>query len=190
MAIQRAIVRGNLADLVQMRNMFTASVVATGGDTADMLWDTYIGSILSPLVPLFPPGVSFTSREIQELNQGVWQTIFDDPISYVGTKLNFNQMPNAVAFVFIAKTIVQRVVGRKFFSGLTEDSVNENVISVGSVAAIAQSFAAYIGPWTTIAGSTFSPGVVDKSGVFHPFVGGFVSSFIGSMRRRKPGVGM
>lgn len=190
MVVQRAIVRGTILNLVQTRNMFTAQLTVTGGDTADMLWDTYLSSVISPLTPYLMNTVSFTSREIQELNQGIWQTVFDDPISYVGQSSTQDQLPNAVAFVFIAKTLVQRVVGRKFFSGLSEQWSNGNQVVGAAIAALASSLAAYLGPWTSLGGSTFAPGVVDRSGVFQAFTGGFVSTFLGSQRRRKPGVGM
>lgn len=190
MSVQRAIVRGMIANLVNTRNMLTAQITLVGGDTDDMLWDIYIQGILNPILPLLATVVTFNSREIQELNQGIWQTVHDDAISYTGSAANFDPLPNAVAFVYIAKTLVQRVVGRKFWSGIAESAATGNTVTVGALAAMVSSFAAYIAPWTSLAGSTFQPGVVDRSGVFQAFTGGFVSSFLGSQRRRKPGVGM
>lgn len=190
MSVQRAILRGTIANLVQTRNMFTAQLTVTGGDDAPSLWDVYLGTILQPLQSVMQNTVTFTSREIQEYVGGTWATIDDAAINYAGTNTANDQMPNATAFVWIAKTLAKRVVGRKFWSGIAETWCGGNTVVGGAVASIAQAFAAYIAPWTSLSGSTFAPGVVDKAGAFHGFTGGFVSTFLGSMRRRKPGVGM
>jgi hypothetical protein len=49
---------------------------------------------------------------------------------------------------------------------------------------------AYLTPFTGIGGGVITPGILDKNNAFRPFVGGYLSSFVGSVRRRKPGNGM
>jgi hypothetical protein len=61
---------------------------------------------------------------------------------------------------------------------------------VGVAEALASLLAAYLTPFEGIGGGTITPGVLDKNESFRPFVSGLVSSVLGTMRRRKPGVGI
>jgi hypothetical protein len=188
--IQRAVVRGTIANLVQTRNMFTAQLDISQADDAIELWEVYLGTVLQPVVGVLQNTVTFSGFELFELSPSGWGTIADVPLTYTGAVTTSEQMPNQVACVWIAKTLGRRVVGRKFWSGLSELFSVVNAMTNDGVLAFAAGFAAYIAPWTSLGGSIFNPGVTNKNDEFFPFVGGFVSSFLGSQRRRKPGVGM
>lgn len=190
MSIQRAIIRGQIANLVETRNMLTAEVSLQGGDLPSTVWDVYIGTILTPLTEVLQDTATFNSREIQEWTNGAWSTIDDDAISYQGANTVDGQVANQMAGVMIGKTTSKRVVGRKFWSGLAETAITGNVIDALPLAEFVDAFTAWITPWQSLSGSVFTPGVLDKDGNFAPFVGGFVSSFLGTCRRRKPGIGM
>jgi hypothetical protein len=133
--------------------------------------------------------VVFTSYELQALSGSQWLTFAEPAVTWAGT-LTGKQAPNQVALVLIGKAVGLFHLGRKFFSGISENTLEGNVLDPANMAKAVSTLAAYITPFTGIGGGTITPGVLDKDLVFHPFVGGFVSSFLGTMRRRRPGYGV
>jgi hypothetical protein len=130
-----------------------------------------------------------SSYELQTYSAGSWVPY--DELTYVtGGTATDDRWPNAVAIVLIAKAAGLRHVGRKFFSPVTEVLATANSLVGTAMISAASGLLAYITPFEGIGGGTITPGVVDKTGTFHPFVGGFVSSLLGSIRRRKPGIGI
>lgn len=189
MTIERAVVSGIIASVVQTRNMFTCDVVPSGGDTDQILWDAYLSSVYTPLTNITADIWHTTSYELQNLSGGHWVPF--DQVSFVKTGADANQQgPNAVAVVLIAKALGLRHIGRKFFSPITENQMYGNTITTAALAYAASVLLAYITPFTGLGGGTITPGVTDAGGTFHAFVGGVVSSLLGSMRRRKPGLGI
>jgi hypothetical protein len=187
--IQRAVVKGILGDLVQTRNLFTADVVESGGDTFAILWDAYLQSIYDEVEPILSITATTISAELQNYTAGDWITF--DELEFVNSGSSTAQaLANAVAFVLIGKAPGKRKMGRKFFSGLTEDTGQVNTLADSVLSAAALTLLAYITPFTGIGGGTITPGILDKDGSFKAFVGGVVSSYLGSMRRRKPGIGI
>jgi hypothetical protein len=190
MTVQRAVVKGTLANVVQVRNIFTASVTPAGGDTAEVLWEAYIGSIYDSFTSILTTIFHTYEYEIQEYILGSWAPVAVVSYSYTGGNDTSDYLPNAVSLVLMGKATGLKHVGRKFFSGLAETGTTGNILSGAAVAQAAAALLAYISPFTGIGGGLIQPGVVDKAGTFHPFVGGAVSSLLGSCRRRKPGNGM
>lgn len=189
MGIQRAVVHGTIGGLVQTRNMFSASMGTTGVDTDASLWTTYLTSIYDPLMAIVSNVWESQLYEIQEYSNGHWPTVAT--VSFVETgEVTGEQIANAVAFVIIAKASGLRHVGRKFFGPLGESTALGNGLVSTQAAHAASCLLAYLTPVTGVGSRVLTPGVVDSSGSFHPFVGGFVSSLLGSMRRRKPGIGI
>lgn len=189
MAIQRLVLKGTISSTVQIRNMFTADVVETGGDVATSLWSAYILSVLDPMTDLLWSGVHFYGYDLMDYTGGHWIPFAEVIISQSGA-VTGQQLANQLAAVLIGKAEGLRHVGRKFLGALSEDNITGNTLDSVAVAAAAATLAAWLTPLVGIGGGTLTPGVVDKDGEFHRFVGGFVSSLIGSMRRRKPGVGL
>src|SRR5512135_797566 len=189
MATERAVVYGSLYSVVQIRHMFTCDVLPSGGDTQQVLWSAYILSVLNPVVGLLTTGTHFYSYELQSYSAGHWVPYDTVNISKTGVDSS-DPLPNAVATVLLGKASGLRHVGRKFLGGLAENNVTGNTLTAAALIVAATTLAAYITPFTGIGGGTITPGVIDNAGTFHPFVGGVVSSLLGSMRRRKPGVGI
>lgn len=190
MTTQRAVVKGDLASAVQVRNVFTCDVVESGGDTAPVLWEAYLNSIYNELMPIMRSILHITSFEMYDLVAGEWVPAGEIEFTYEGAVQSGDFLPNAVAIVLLGKAAGARHVGRKFFSGLPESTAFENGLAVGVASTVAAVLAAYITPFTGIGGGVITPGVVTSSGTFHAFLGGSVSSFLGSIRRRKPSVGI
>lgn len=189
MTTQRCIVKGTLGGTVQVRNMFTADVIESGGDTAELMWGVYLTSMYSTIITMTSNVLAFSTYEMQNRSGGQWVTFGEAPFALTGANAG-DYLPNSVAFVLIAKAAGVRHMGRKFFSAITETTATGNALTTAALSAAAGILLAYITPVTGIGGGTLTPGVLDKSEVFRPFVGGFVSSLLGSMRRRKPGNGI
>lgn len=188
MAIERAVVKGTILGVVQSRAIFTADVVPSGGDTNTLLWTTYVQSIYTPARNVWGGGVVTQTMELYTLTGGSYVTY--DEVSFPNTGGGTaDHLPNAVAWVLLGKAAGLRHVGRKFFGPPDEDHCGSNTLVTAVAANVAAALLAYITPFTGLGGGVITPGVVDKNGTFHPFVGGVVSSLLGSMRRRKPGNG-
>lgn len=189
MAYQRAVLKGTLGGTVQIRNMFSASVVESGGDTQDVLWSAYLTSVIDPICDMCVSLLVYTHYDIQEMVGTQWATVQEVDFPFTGATTG-DQLPNAVALVLLGKASGIKHVGRKFFSGISEPSTTINALATGAVATAALALLGYITPLVGIGGGELTPGVFDKNGAFHPFVGGVISSLMGSMRRRKPGLGI
>ncbi len=189
MAIEKAVVHGLVTNAVQVRNMFTCEVIEQGGDTSAILWEAYLTSVYDPIQNLAGSYLDFTEYEVFRLTGGEWVLIDTQPLDFepgVGTSM----LMNAGAWVLIGKALGIRKMGRKFFSGLPTTMVANNTLTVTGLVYAAQALAGYLTPFTGLGGGTITPGVWGKDAAFHPFVGGVVSAFLGTMRRRKPGVGI
>lgn len=188
MAIQRAILKGYLAQAVNLRMMFTCDVVEVGGDTSQILWDAYMSSLFDTLDGMVHTSVSFYQYELQEWTSPSWVPFDLIDVTEAGTGTG-DVLPNQSAIVLIGKALGLRHIGRKFLSGIPEAAQDAGAIAGLYIAGAAALLLAYVTPFTGIGGGTITPGIKDKNNIFRPFVGGVVSSFLGTMRRRKPGVG-
>jgi len=189
MAIQRATIKGRISSVIETRSVFTADVEPIGGDTSQVLWEAYLTNIIVPLQPLLSVVWTAYEYEITIPAAGHWEPFAVESF-VVGGAASGDALPNAVAAVLIGKASGLRHVGRKFFSPLAESQTVGNSFVSGAASALATALAAYLTVETGIGGGTLTPGVVDSTGNFHAFVGGFVSSIVGSIRRRKPGIGI
>lgn len=189
MATERAVAIGTLGSVVQLRSMFTCDVIPSGGDTAQVLWAAYMDSMMGALTNLTSELVLYSEYELQ-MRVGVSWVPYDlVAATYTGATMTVH-LPNAVSVVLMGKANGLRHVGRKFISGLATYLTDDNGLSAIGITRAADALLAYITPFTGLGGGIITPGVVTSAGVFHPFVGGVVSSILGSMRRRKPGVGI
>lgn len=187
--IERAILKGTALDLVQTRTMFTARL---SNDTAEMngpAWETYIESVFTPVLAIICNVWSTSTVELQYLESGHYITYEERVLSITGSNTG-EPSPNYVAVVLIAKAIGLHALGRKYFTGIPKAIVDGNALLSTHLVGFGNALAAYITPMTGVGMSDVEPGIVDKNFVFHPFVGGQISAFLGTMRRRKPGLGM
>lgn len=189
MAIERAIVTGHILNAVTTKNMFTAEVIEVGGDTSPILWEAYFFTLVPAIAELAAPLVTLETYEIQRWTGTQWQTtgFFDLDFTPANTT---GQIPNSMALVLIGKALGVRRMGRKFIGGLDLTTVAGNILVGPAAANAVLLLAAYLSPVIGLVGGTLQPGIKAGDGNFHPFVGGFVSQFLGTMRRRKPGVGI
>jgi len=189
MPIQRAVIKGLINSAVQTRTIFTAQVTESGGDTAEVLWNAYLGVFYSYASYFISDVWNSQEYELQELQDGQWPVLGLITQEFAGT-VTGQQVANAVAFVLIGKAAGIRHIGRKFLSPLAESVVTGNVVDSSLAVHAGQVILSYVAPFTGLGGGTLVPGVTDHNGGFHPFVGGAVSSLLGSIRKRKPGLGI
>lgn len=189
MGYERLVRKGLLGSVVETRNIYTANLEAQSGDTPQSLWAGYLAGIESP-IQSYLAGV-FTATTVQRFTQSgqSWYPQQEWSIAWAGGNQN-DSVPNMIAAVLIGKVIDHHGFGRKFIPGLAEANTTVNALASGAVAAFATSLAAYISVYTSTHGGTVTPGIMDKNWVFHAFTSGFVSSLLGTMRRRKPGLGI
>lgn len=189
MAIERAVVKGTIGDITEIRNMFTGQVVESGGDTSASLWSVYITDFFGDAVELMPDSVHFYEYEVFTYNGGSW--ILKDTVSMSADGQSSTEgLLNAAAVVLIGKASGLRKVGRKFLGAISEGASSGNGLVSSALINAAAALVNYISPVNGIGGGTLTPGIVSSGGTFHAFVGGSVSSLLGTMRRRKPNVGM
>lgn len=186
---ERAVLKGTIASAVEIRNIFTAEVTEVGADTSELLWDVYMTAMIDDLADLVHSSVHWYAYDVFQLNAGQWELIDEVTVDVDGAN-GGEALLNAAAIVLIGKATGIRHMGRKFISGLSEANVVANGFAVGFAASLATALVSYISPVTGIGGGTLVPGTVDSNGGFWPFVGGVVSSILGTMRRRKPGNGI
>lgn len=189
MTIQRATVFGSISGVVATRTVFTADITIVAGDEPENYWGPYLESFYNPIENYISTIWSSSHVEVTIPEAGHWSPIDTFTFEHVGEETG-QALANAVAGVIIGKAPGLRHFGRKFISPFTEAVVTGNLMDAVLVIAMAQAALAYVSPLTTILGSVLEPGVVDAAGAFHPFVGSTVSSILGSIRKRKPGVGI
>ena len=101
-------------------------------------------------------------------------------------------LPNGVALVMRAGTILAKTVARKYIAGLSEaQAAGAAWVAAAVIDATAFAVDWIVGP-PTVAGRSYQGGVVSsKDGLFKAFTAAAViSSIPGYQRRRKPGVGI
>lgn len=189
MAIRKGVLKGHLFGTVSIRNIFYADITLGEGDTYISAFSDYLSQILTAIRPCMATGWTIETLEIFEKIGSSWYPQTEQAFTWTGTGSG-DQLANAVAAVLIGVVANQKGHGRKFLSGMTEASVNGNSLAGSAVAAFASACAYYIAPYTTPNGGAVVPGIYTKGGIFHSFTNGFVSSLLGSMRRRKPGNGI
>jgi len=187
--IERAVLKGTIASAVEIRNIFTAEITEIGADTSELLWDVYMTALTEDVADLIHNSVHFYAYDVFQLNAGSWELIDEVTIDVDGAN-GGEALLNAAAIVLIGKAAGIRHMGRKFFGALSEANVVGNGFAAGFAASVAAALVSYVSPVTGIGGGSLVPGTVDKNGGFWPFVGGVVSSILGTMRRRKPGNGI
>lgn len=186
----RAVVKGRLAYSVETRNMFEATTNDLTTLSAEQtVLSAWIAAIYAPFASILATAWAAYEVEWQIPITGGWQTASIIPVSFAGTvQGDFSSFQTAV--LLIAKTMTKRVMGKKFFAGLSESTSTGGLLTSGALVYCATALAAWITPFNTSGTGLWYPGVTDKSGTFAPFIGGTVGSILSTMRRRKPGYGI
>lgn len=189
MALSKAVVKALIGGTVEVRNVFSAQITLNGGESMEDVWNAYLSPLYDEVRSILANDWASYSYEILEPSTEGWTPV--DEVSFVRVGVGTTEvLPNAVAAVILGIAPGNRHIGKKFFSAVGTSMTLGNSLISTALAFLADALLVYVGPFTTFSSSTFAPGVIDKYGSFHPFVGGVVSTLLGSQRRRKPGVGI
>jgi len=147
MTVERAILYGTLAEVVQIRNMFTCEVIPSGGDDSEILWGAYMSSMVDAITDLSRDTVHYYQYETQ-----LWETPNWTPLDVVDIDVDgaFNEtgvLPNQVALVLIGKAAGIREIGRKFISGLDEGFQEGGLVIPAYAALLTAVLAAWLTPF-------------------------------------------
>lgn len=118
-----------------------------------------------------------------------WQFMESINVSVTGN-IAGERMPMQVAIVIIGKTATKRTMGRKFIGPTSEACLSDGAIAAGSTAAALDAASAAYTSHTLASGTQAVPMTWSKLKGFHDVVATHVDSLAGTMRRRKPGVGI
>lgn len=187
--IQKCVAKGHVLDAVQTRSIFHGEVTYNGADTPSVLWAGYLDRLFDDILNMFVPAWGLDGYDIYELQSGEFVLIDSQSITKVGTA-GGTALPNRVAGVVIGKVSGSRSFGRKFLSGMNTGALSGNSWIAGLLAQLVTFTGHWISTYNGLGFGSIVPGIYTKTGVFKPFVSGIVDGLIGSITRRKPGLGI
>lgn len=187
--VAKAVLKGRLLGEVQTRNIFYGQADVVLPDTQTMLAILYISEVLTPIRSYISTLWTAEGVDVYNWVAGEWAFIGTQSWSWNGSS-SADILPYQVAAVLLGKTLAKRKLGRKFIAGFTEGASTGASFTGAVLTALGTSALAYVTAYTSSAGSVWAPGIQTKGGTWYSFTGGAVSSLVGSMRRRKPGLGI
>lgn len=189
--IYKMVVKGRLAGTVETRNMFTYEQ-PTGSSTdaaSHIAMRAGLAILYNDLMPLIASVFDTYSIESHKYSTGHWYPVTESAFTHAGSVVaDFESFQTAT--LILAKTAALRTVGRKFFAGVTKNCTLDGAMTTAALAVMATILVDYLATLSGTGSDTYVPGVLDKVGIFRPFVGGSVGTLLSSMRRRKPGYGI
>lgn len=195
--VYRVVEKSRLFGTVEVRNMFTYALTSancTDEEISEAL-STQVDTIFGNIKALCSNQWATYGDEIQK-----WYPAAGGLPGYFLTYDTHNLLKTGElgtditgyqpAILYVLKTAAKRVLGRKFFAGLAEAQTTNGAMAATAAAQLAATLVEILSTVNMGAGGAAAPGVLDKTGVFRPFVGGIAGNIISSMRRRKPGYGI
>lgn len=187
-AVAKMLAPGN----IDIRNVFHFKYLGTGDADSEsqQIIDAIEGDYATYIMPHLWDEFTFTGMDVYDLSQD--RLIGSEAFNVAGgrTLAEAAMLPLQVAAVVTASTTVLRSRGRKFLTVVAEDQQGLGVITN---ATLLGDLAAWAALWiTSIAteNGRFYPGILIKGGpAFAGFTEVAVRTLLGTMRRRKPGVG-
>jgi hypothetical protein len=180
----------------EIRNIFYFLLDGTVGSTAcHLAIGIYLDALYGALSSITTSALHFTDYDLYwwSTSQQPHKWIFDSGRAKVWSGgAGGDTLPLQAAYVILAKVVAWRGFGRKFFAGIPEAQQDLGTVVSGCLAALTTAALHYITP--RVSGTdTITPGIIHYTSPstldFRPFISSTVSNLIGSMRRRKPGVG-
>lgn len=187
--IQKAVLKGRLFGAVETRNIFYAQVSPTSLDTFQILWEGYLDAIFANITTIISTGWVASAIQVFEWQSPDWVPMDEINYTQAGAATG-DALPNLVSAVIVGKVPFQRGFGRKFFSGMVESMCAGDALISNALIALGGAALAYVSVYFGSNSGVLGPGIFKKDNTFHAFSQGFASSLLGTMRRRKPGLGI
>jgi hypothetical protein len=193
MADLKVVAKARLFSTIEVRNVFYCDVdLVSAPEKTDVLSDLgdWVHSVYQGLYTFTVSAFSLYEADVYIWNTSEWIPYGSVPLTFTGFESG-DGLPSQMAAVAIGRTIVKRVFARKFFAGISESAnLNGSLVS-GAVIALGTALAAWITPFTGDAtGLTFTPGTWTQANASASFITGIADAIMGTMRRRKLGVGI
>lgn len=172
----------------QIRNIYTFYWNdVTGLNTLESFINSYLDEVYDAIIGVTVANMVFTEYDVYKWIAPNWSYLGSITKGKTGTEPS-EALPNQMAAVLIGKVLGRRGFGRKFFAGFGEGMQDAGSLAATAIASLVNCALAYVSPRVT-GGVSLTPGVVDKDHNFHAFTSGVVDTILGTMRRRKIGVG-
>lgn len=186
---------GTGANGIQWRSIFYYSTAAdfTPTEAEMQAWaNAYWG--LTSLVTvggysIYGIGYSPYTGSAPEVDPKGWGATVVYPVTGNGAASG-ESLPTQSAWVLIGRTATKRVMAKKFLLGVSEAGQNAGVATGGSPVALANIAGFIYASTYSMGGTALTPGAWGRRHGFTPTITATVSPFIGSQRRRKPGIGI
>lgn len=197
--IVRGVLNMTMVSGDEAKNVFTWEIAKVSlGDWIDSAIGSYVEAaidlIFSEVASLITDDMSFDTIDIYKRDGDVWDYLTTVVPTWSSTAVPSVLAPGDAALM-TGYTALNRVFGRKFIYGFTEDSLQDGSLTAGALAELADAALEYI---TKYSGGTM--GVTDflVPGVWSTKVDGFVAfglvavvkNVISYQRRRKTNVGI
>lgn len=168
------------------------------GDWTDSALAAYVATaiqrVYGEVLTYLTDGMSFDTVDIYKRVGDIWDYLTTTTSSLTATDTGTDQPPG-VALLLTAYTALNRVFGRKFIYGVTENGISGGLVVAGLLADMVSAASDYISAYN---GGTMGPldflipGVWSSKAVdFEPFSGvAVVKNILSYQRRRKGGVGV
>jgi hypothetical protein len=118
-----------------------------------------------------------------------WAFLVSYPYSKAGTTSG-DCLPAQVAAAMTMYTAVKRTFSRKFWAGLSESTQAGGILTSGAVTILTDIAGHWLADYTGGDAVVYVPGLWSKNNTFVPFIQGVVNEILGTMVRRKPGIGI
>lgn len=190
MSYIKVVLKGLMLAQVQTRNVFYFDTTTEGPQYWEADITDYLNVLWSAVLPYISPLWAGYGYDVYTWVAPSWVPTFTENIPLVGADVIGELLPTQMAGVVLALTNHLKTRGRKAIAGFCTDALLDGVLVSGAISALILYAAAYI---TRVTGSTgdLVPGTWSrKTNTFYPFISGIAATILGTMRRRKIGVGI
>jgi hypothetical protein len=190
MANIKVVLKGLMLTQVQTRNVFYFDTTTEQPQYWESDITDYLLALWAEVTMYISPLWAGYAYEVYEWVTPSWEPRFVENITLAGTDTTGELLPTQMAAVALALTTHLKTRGRKAIAGFCTDALVDGVLVSGAISALIGFAAAYV---TRVTGSTgdLVPGTWSrKTNTFHPFISGIADTIMGTMRRRKIGVGI
>ncbi len=190
MSYFKAVLKGNLAGAAQTRNVFYFDGTTEGDQYIPADIELYIDTLWAPVQQLISLIWECYEIEVFKWVPTHWEHFAVIPYTAASGVAVDDAFPNQMAAVILGITSALKTRGRKAIAGFVDTSAVAGLLTGGALIQLALAMSIYV---SHLHGSTgdLVPGTWTRAtNTFHPFIGGVADAILGTMRRRKPGIGI
>lgn len=186
------VARARMFGQIEIRNIFYLEV-ATFPTQAELLTDVpaYLSGFYTPLLGSLSTVFNLYGWDVHKWNATThkWEFAIEGSVNLTGTN-GAEPLPTQMAGVMVAYTLTKRVFARKFIAGLVVGATVGNILISTTLLALTNALTFWLSDFTAPSAKVYSPVTLTKSFTFVTFSQAIVDKIMGTMRRRKAGVGI